>query len=686
MTGELIMNNRAIGRTIRFIFLACALHALPALAQSSADAQNSIQALNVSAAPDGKLVLAVTLKNPPAGVPGHFSASNPARLAFDFPGTVNGLGKSLQEVNQGDVRNINIVQAGNRTRIVVNLSKMVSYDSRVEGNNVMITLKTLASTKPTSRFAEETPGARGHAVRNIEFHRGPNGEGKIIVTLSDPGVGIDLKQEGSRIVVDFLNTKAPRNLQQKLDVLDFATPVESFDTFTQGNNVRMVISPKGLWEHAAYQTDNTFVVEIKPKLPDEVEKKDAKPVYTGTKLTLDVRNISIRDALSIIADFTGLNIVISDSVSGNLTLRLKDVPWDQALDIILQTKNLGMRRNGNVVQVMPSSEMVSQIKVQTQTQADIADIEPLHTEAFQLSYQKGADIVALISNKDQRILSKRGSAVVDQRTNTLFVQDTPSRLEEVRRLIKQVDIPVRQVMIEARFVSASEKFTRDLGGRLGFQNSNQGAPGAGFHVGGGQLGNAVGAVNLPGATSGAGGLAFSLFNPTNTKTLQLELYATEIEGTTKNIASPRVVTADNVAATISAGTQVPYQQASSSGATTVSFQPATLSLNVMPKITPDDHISMKLAVTQDSVGAIYSGVPSIDTRKVTTEVTVENGGTIAIGGVFTRDVSNADTKVPLLGDIPIIGWFFRANSVSDNKNELLIFITPKILKDSLILN
>lgn len=680
------MNKRAIGHSVWLLLLACALHALPALAQSGADAQNSIQALNVSATPDGKLLLAVTLKNPPAAIPGHFAATNPARLAFDFPGTANGLGKSLQDVNQGDVRNINIVQAGSRTRIVVNLAKMVAYDSRVEGNNVMITLNSLVSAPPTSRFAEEAPGVEGHAVRNVEFHRGPNGEGQIVVTLADAGTGIDLKQEGSKIVVDFHNTKAPRNLQQKLDVLDFATPVETVDTFSQGNNIRMVISPKGSWEHAAYQTDNKFVVEVKQKAADEVDRKDSKPVYVGTKLTLDVRNISIRDALSIIADFTGLNIVISDSVSGNLTLRLKDVPWDQALDIILQSKGLDMRKSGNVVQVAPRAELAAQEKVDMTQKTDAETLIPLHTESFQLSYQKGADIVTLISSKDQRILSSRGSAVVDARTNTVFVQDTPSRLEDVRRLIRQVDVSVRQVMIEARFVSASEKFSRNLGGRLGFSNSNQAAPAAGFHVGGGQLGNAVGSVNLPGASSGTGGLSFSLFNPNNTKTLQLELYATEIEGTTKNIASPRVVTADNVAATISSGTAIPYQQATSSGATSVAFKDATLNLNVTPKITPDDHVQMKLSVSQDSVGTIYSGVPSIDTKKVSTEVVVENGGTVAIGGVFSRDVSNSDNKVPLLGDIPVIGWLFRANTVVDDKNELLIFITPKILKDSLSLN
>jgi len=678
--------DKAMSRSIRFLVLACALHAFGAHAQSDAGAQNSLQALNVSATPDGKLVISVTLKNPPAAVPGQFAISTPPRVAFDFPGTVNDLGRSVQQVEQGDLRSINIVQGGSRTRVVANLGKMMAYDSRIEGNNVVITLSNLASAPKTTRFAEALPSVRGHSLRDIDFHRGPNGEGRVEVELSDPGTGIDLRQQGSQIVVDFINTKAPRSLQRKLDVIDFATPVETVDTFSQGDNVRMVISPKGLWEHAAYQTDNKFVVEIKQKLPDERAKKDGKPVYSGDKLTLNFQNIAVREALSVIADFTGLNVVISDSVTGSLTLRLKDVPWDQALDIILQSKGLDMRKSGNVIQVAPREEIAAREKVQMTVAQDVSELEPLHTESFRLSYQKGADIVALISSKDQRILSKRGSAVVDARTNTVFVQDTPSRLEEVRRLIQQVDVAVRQVMIEARFVSASDKFTRTLGGRLGFASTNQAAPIAGFHAGGGQLGNANGSVNLPGATNGTGGLQFSLFNPTNTKTLDLELMATELDGTSRNIASPRVVTADNVLAKIVQGTEIPYQQATSSGATAVAFQNATLSLEVTPKITPDDHVAMKLKVTQDSVGNIYAGVPSIDTKAVETQVVVDNGGTVVIGGVFAKDSSTSDTKVPLLGDIPIIGWFFKNSTKVDNRSELLVFITPKILKDSLNLN
>lgn len=677
--------NSAIRRSIQLVIMACAAVSLGAHAQSSPAATNSIQALNVSQSPDGKLVLAITLKNPPSALPGQFATSNPARLAFDFAGVTNELGRSLQEVNEGDLRTINIVQGATRTRLVANLAKMMSYESRIEGNNVVITLSALQSAPKTTRFAESLPRVQGHSLRDIDFHRGKNGEGQIVVDLSDPGTGIDLRQQGRQLIVDFINTNAPRALQRKLDVLDFATPVESVDTFAQGGNIRMVITPKGLWEHAAYQTDNRFVVEVKPKMPEE-RKKDGKPVYSGEKLTLNFQNIAVREALSVIADFTGLNVVISDTVSGNLTLRLKDVPWDQALDIILQSKGLDMRKNGNVVQVAPRDEIAAREKVNMTVATEVAELEPLHTESFVLSYQKGADIVTLISSKDQRILSKRGSAVVDARTNTLFVQDTPSHLEDVRKLIQQIDVSVRQVMIEARFVSAAEKFSRDLGGRLGFSSTNQAAPNAGFHVGGGQLGNATGSVNLPGASSGTGGVSFSLFNPANTKTLQLELMASETEGSSRNIASPRVVTADNVAASISTGTAIPYQQATSSGATSVAFKDATLNLTVTPKITPDDHVNMKLSVNQDTVGSIYGGVPSIDTKKVTTEVLVDNGGTVVIGGVYTKDTSNSISKVPLLGDLPIIGWLFKSNTKIDDRNELLIFITPRILKDTLNLN
>ncbi len=660
-------------------------------AQAQADAQNSITALNVSSAGDGTIVIKVELAQPLANVPAGFTINTPPRIALDFPNTANGLGKSAQDFSEGDLRSANIVQAGNRTRLVINLNQMLAYDTKIEGNNLLITLQGKAADRAvigsTARFAEAKQGAQKHILRDVDFRRGKNGEGRIQVDLSDPGIGIDIRQQGTTLIVDFLKTSLPRNLQRKLDVVDFATPVQGVDTFAQGDNVRMVIEPKGLWEHAAYQTDNKFIVEVKP-IADDPNKlvKGSQIGYAGEKLTLNFQKIDVREALNVIADFTELNMVISDTVSGNLTLRLKDVPWDQALDIILQSRGLDMRKNGNVIQVAPREEIAAKEKINLAARQEISDLEELRTESFQLSYQTVAEMIKLLTDAKQPILSKRGSAVSDPRTGTIFVQDTPSRLEEVRKIIKQIDVPVRQVLIEARFVSAGDSFNRTLGGKLGYTGPAVGA-GAGFAVGGNTptatRGVIGGNVNLPGAASGMGGLTLSLFNPLATKVLTLELTASELDGKTKNIASPRVVTKDKVAATISAGTQIPYQAATSSGATSVSFKDATLSLSVTPQITPDDHINMQVMANQDTVGTIYSGVPSINTKKVNTEVLVENGGTVVIGGVFTQDISNSTQKVPLLGDVPVVGWLFKNNVKTDDKSELLIFITPKIMKDEM---
>ncbi len=661
--------------------------------QAQADAQNSITALDVSSTGDGTTVIKVELAQPLANVPAGFTINTPPRIALDFPNTANGLGRSAQDFSEGDLRSANVVQAGNRTRLVLNLNQMLAYDTKIDGNKLLITLQGKAADRAAvggaSQFAEANQGAQKHTLRDIDFRRGKNGEGRIQVDLSDPGIGIDIRQQGTTLIVDFLKTSLPRNLQRKLDVVDFATPVQGVDTFSQGDNVRMVIEPKGLWEHAAYQTDNKFIVEVKP-LADDPNKlvKGSQIGYAGEKLTLNFQKIDVREALNVIADFTELNMVISDTVGGNLTLRLKDVPWDQALDIILQSRGLDMRKNGNVIQVAPREEIAAKEKINLAARQEISDLEELRTESFQLSYQTVAEMIKLLTDAKQPILSKRGSAVSDPRTGTIFVQDTPSRLEEVRKIIKQVDVPVRQVLIEARFVSATDDFNRTLGGKLGYTGPAVGA-GAGFAIGGNTptatRGVIGGNVNLPGAASGTGGLTLSLFNPLATKVLTLELTASELDGRTKNIASPRVVTKDKVAANISSGTQIPYQSATSSGATSVAFKDATLSLNVTPQITPDDHINMQVTANQDTVGAIYSGVPSINTKSVKTEVLVENGGTVVIGGVFTQDVSDSTQKVPLLGDVPVIGWLFKNNVKSDTKSELLIFITPKIMKDEMSL-
>ena len=660
--------------------------------QAQAGEQNSIISLKASSAGDGTTIIKVELAQPLANVPAGFAINTPPRIALDFPNTANGLGKSAQDFADGDLRSANIVQVGARTRLVINLARMLAYDTKIDGNNLLITLQGKAAEQAVagsvSRFAEAKQGAQKHTLRDVDFRRGKNGEGRIQVDLSDPGIGIDIRQQGTTLIIDFLKADLPRNLQRKLDVVDFATPVQGVDTFAQGDNVRMVVEPKGTWEYAAYQTDNKFIVEVKPVTDDPNKlSKSGQMGYAGEKLTLNFQKIDVREALNVIADFTELNMVISDTVSGNLTLRLKDVPWDQALDIILQSRGLDMRKNGNVIQVAPREEIAAKEKISLAARQEISEMEELRTESFQLSYQTVAEMIKLLTDAKQPILSKRGSAVSDARTGTIFVQDTPSRLEEVRKIIKQIDVPVRQVLIEARFVSAGDSFNRTLGGKLGYSGPAVGA-GAGDAIGSGP--NAMRAllqpnVNLPGATSGTGGLTLSLFNPMATKVLTLELTASELDGRTKNIASPRVVTKDKVAATISAGTQVPYQQATSSGATSIAFKDATLSLNVTPQITPDDHINMQVTANQDTVGAIYSGVPSINTKSVKTEVLVENGGTVVIGGVFTQDLSDSTQKVPLLGDVPIVGWLFKNNVKSDTKSELLIFITPKIMKDEVSL-
>ncbi|GAB1233155.1 type IV pilus secretin PilQ [Ferrigenium sp. UT5] len=668
-----------------------ALCAFGAYAQQEGEVAgtNSIQSLSVSTEQDGKLTLKVGLKLPPKGQPAAFTINTPPRIAFDFPNTENGLGTSLQTFGDGDLRSANIVQAGSRTRVVINLAQMVGYDTRTEGNDVLITLQPKGlvggpdTTSVAAHFADSTASAQSHSLRDIDFKRGSNGEGRVQIDLSDSNIGIDINQQGKALMVDFHGASLPRNLQRKLDVTDFATPVQTIDAFAQGGNARLAIEPKGLWEYSAYQTDNKFIIEVRTVVADPNKVVLPASRYEGDKLTLNFQNISTREALSVIADFTGLNMVISDSVSGSMTLRLKDVPWDQAFEIILQSKGLDKRVNGNVIQVAPREEIAAKEKIEFSSREEITQLEPLRTENFQLSYAKAADMVKLISDDKQKILSKRGSANFDLRTNMLFVKDVPSSLEEVRKMIKMVDVPVRQVLIEARFVEAGETFNQTLGGRLSYSGPTQAQGGGSLGGGLGRGSISGGSLNLPGAASGLGGLTMTLFNAAATRTLALELNASAIDGTTKNIASPRVVTSDKTAATIESGVEVPYQQASSSGATNVAFKKAVLGLTVTPQITPDDSVTMQISVSQDSVGNIFAGVPSINTKKVDTQVLVDNGGTVVIGGVYTQDESDSTSKVPGLGDIPILGWLFKNNTRTKSKKELLVFITPKILKDTL---
>jgi type IV pilus assembly protein PilQ len=670
---------------------------------------NSIDAFDVTEQ-GGKVVVRITTKSPLDAVPPNFSVANPARIAFDFPGTVNSLGRSSQDIGQGELRSMNVVQGAGRTRLVLNLRRPVAHEASVEGNNLLVTLSAPATSAavPDDKVAHFAGGAAEavHAVRDIDFRRGPNGEGRVVVDLSDPSTGIDIRQQGQNLVVDLLKTQLPENLRRRLNVVDFATPVQTVSALQQGENARLIISPRGQWEHNAYQSESQFVVEVKPVAPDE-SGQAKKGVYTGEKLSLNFQNVEVRAVLNVIADFTDLNIITSDTVTGNITLRLKDVPWDQALDIILQTRGLDKRRNGNVIWIAPRDELATREKLALESAQQITELEQTRTESFVLNYQKASDVQKLLSDKSQRMLSKRGSAVVDNRTNTLFVQDVPSRLEEVRKLIAKIDIAVRQVMIEARIVEADDSFSRNLGVRLGYNNTS----GNGFGITTGQSTvrggaytniNAAGAatgqggttnypadalnVNLPAAglnTFNAGTFAFLLFNQAMTKFLNLEISALEADGRGKIVSSPRVLTADQVEAVIEQGTEIPYQQATSSGATAVSFRSATLSLKVKPQITPDGNVIMTLDVNKDAPGQVTPAGVQISTKHVKTEVLVENGGTVVIGGIFEQQDRTDTTQVPFFGSLPYVGWLFKNNTTNTQKSELLVFITPRIVNERL---
>jgi type IV pilus assembly protein PilQ len=688
-------------------------------AAASVAQTNSIDAFNI-AAQGGRVIVRLTMKEPLGAPPASFTVAQPARIAFDFPGTTNALGRSSQEINEGELRSVSLVQVGDRTRVVLNLRSMVTYETQIDGKNVNIVLSPIvqAGARPSprvERFAEGVPDAK-HAIRDVDFRRGRTGEGRVVVELSDTGTGIDIRQQGQQIIVDFLKTTLPDNLRKRLDVLDFATPVATINTFQQGENVRMVIEPKGLWEHNAYQTDTQFVVEVKPVQYDPNKLvQGTRGGYRGEKLSLNFQNVEVRSVLNVIADFTDLNIITSDTVQGNLTLRLKDVPWDQALDIIMQTRGLDMRKNGNVIWIAPRDELATKEKLELEAQQQISELEPLRTETFQLNYTK-ADILAVLlrggsppgaasgGGQSQPLLSKRGSVVFDLRTNTLFVQDIPSRLEAVRRVIATTDVPVRQVMIEARIVEANDKFGRSLGVRLGTHwfNTSRLFGGPNRYTVGGQLSDVADhsgqpaapstipgslSVNLPAATTLAGEQvgAFSivLLNSAATKFLNLELTALESDGKGKIISSPRVVTANQIEALIEQGTEIPYQQATSSGATSVAFRKAVLALRVKPQITPDGNVIMDVDVNKDAVGQNTTAGPSIDTKHVRTSVLVENGGTVVIGGIYTQEDTSQVNKIPFFGDLPYIGPLFRNYYRQDNKTELLVFLTPRIVDDRL---
>lgn len=683
--------------------------------------QNSIDALQVSQQ-GGITIVKLTLKQALAVQPASFSIATPARIAFDFPGMANGLGRNAQQVNEGDLRSINIVQVGDRTRLVLNLNQMATYETRLEGNAMVISFAPKAAVASgavpmVSHFAAARPQEVVQSVRDINFRRGKSGEARITVELSDPNVGIDIRKQGADLVVDFRKTSLPDKLNQRLDVTDFATPVTSIVTQPLSDNVRMVISPHGLWEHNAYQSDNQFVVEVRPLVenPNKLVQGSGSGAQ-GEKLSLNFQNIDVRAVLQVIADFTNFNIITSDTVSGNVTLRLKDVPWDQALDIILQAKGLGMRKNGNVIWIAPRQELSLMEQQELDARKQTASLEQPQSETFALSYQKADQLKATLTGN---LLSKDGAIISDPETNTLFIKDTPSRLQSIREFIKKVDVGSRQVLIEARLVSAEDNFGRSLGVRLGYNDLSSTIPGAGvgsrvpgtnstFGTVGGSLegvfaltgqttggGTATGTaptlaqstfVNLPASPQGGAApstLAISLFKSGLASFINLELQAAETDGRVKNIASPRVVTADKKTAEISQGTQIPYQSATSSGATSTQFRDAVLKLSVTPQITPAGTVILELDVSQDTVGQVFAAGVSINKKQIKTKVTVENGGTVVLGGIFEQSETDTTNKVPLLGDIPVIGGLFSSNMRSKSRKELLYFITPRIIDEQI---
>lgn len=786
----------SIYKITRFLCLACVMAlAFSSSASHSAEVgapandtqngvtQNSIESLEHITLENGRIVLKLGMKTPLKSVPTGFTINQPPRIVLDFTGTTNGLGKNLYEVQEHALRNLNIVQAGSRTRLVLNLNKAASHEAKLEGKYLLVTVQPseaiAAAPNATQRFAETNIDVpQTHALKAVDFRRGANGEGRIVIDLSDANAGIDIRNMGKNLVVDFLNTTVPRDLERRLDVADFTTPVEAVETFSQGNNTRMNIVSQGLWEYSAYQTDNQFIVDVRKVVVDPNKLvQSGKPGYSGEKLSLAFQNQDVRAILQVFTEFTGMNIVVSDSVTGSLTLRLKDVPWDQALDIILNARGLDKRKNGNVVWVAPRDELALKEKQELEFKHDISNLEPLTTELFKLRFATASNIAEQITGKSltkdtegdvtsknqgksttkeigkaKSMLSEKGSVNADDRTNSIYIKDTASVIEEIRAFINGIDIPVRQVMIEARIVEATDNFAKSLGTRLGMlDRSNSGISlggdnrvsiggnlaGTGVNTstqssstGGGTSNNANNTtskdvsfangaasinsasgstgstnsssdssfstsdnkdfnngllnVNLPSTSLGspAGVLSMILFKQGASRFLNLELSALQADGKGKIVSNPRVVAPNNSQATIEQGVNLPCTRQTGYSYYT-DWRKASLQLVVKPRITPDDSILLDLMVAKDTAGELVGGCRAINTKQITTQVLVENGGTAVIGGIYLQEEHEDVVKVPLLGDIPVLGNLFKTTNRSDNKTELLIFITPKILNESM---
>jgi type IV pilus assembly protein PilQ len=647
----------------------------------------------------------------PAPEPLPFTIDKPARIAFDLPNTTLALASRRIDVHSGGVDTVLAAEANGRTRLVVNVDSLLPYTTKVDGNTIVVTLGSQAGDagkQATIAHAGSGQGATPveRAIRTIDFRRGADGTGRVIVQLTDPRTPVNVRQEGNQVVVDFAGTLMPKNLMRRYDVMDFATPVQTVDALRVEGSSRLVISAQGDFEQLAYQSDNQYTIEIKPSLKRSAA--DEKKEYTGERLTLNFQDIDVRSVLQLLADTSGQNIVVSDSVTGNLTLRLQNVPWDQALDIVLRTKGLDKRRQDNVIIIGPTEELASREKAELAAHKEVQELSPTRTEFMQVNYAKVVDLAKLIktTNGKDSMLSPRGTLSVDERTNTLLVQDTPEKLADIRRLVQTLDVPVKQVLIEARIVIVSDTFERDLGAKLGITTATS-ANGSLLSVSGTNVAtDGIATAGAAGATSGAGlvttpalasryqvnlpaanvngSIGVSLLSGSHL--IDLELSAAENEGKSETISSPRVITANQKQATIMQGVEIPYQESASSGATTTQFKDAVLKLKVTPLITPDNRVILDLDVSDDSVGqqvtsATGGTVPSIDTREIVTQVLVSDGQTVVLGGILDTTKSYSANKVPFLADIPVLGNLFKSTTRINNKTELLIFITPKILRE-----
>ncbi len=675
-------------------------------------AQNSLQDIKFASLPNDQIQVSLEFANAPAD-PIAFTIDNPARIALDFAGTNNDLVTRFHDVGIGVAKSVNTAEANGRTRVVVNLSRMEDYQTAVSGNNLILTIGSgdgsgamqVASSGATETSAQTTNVSSGNNINRVDFRRGEGGAGRIVIELSNPNVPISLNEQGGNIIVHFEDTSLPSNFQKRWDVTDFATPVQLFETFKEGAHSKLIVSPDKdkHYEHLAYQSNNQYVVEVR-EVPEEIIQQRRQESFEGERLSLNFQDIEVRSVLQLIADFTGLNMVVSDAVSGNLTLRLKNVPWDQALDIILKTKGLGKRENGNVVYVAPSEEIAAREKLELESQQQVQELAPLRSEYMQVNYARAADIADLLKSSDNVLLSERGNVSVDSRTNTLLIQDTALKLNEIRRLVDRLDVPVKQVLIESRIVVANDNFSKDLGVRFGVSNLDGGdlARGDTADVTSGTLNGTTQLingeelefedrlnVNLPAATV-AGSLGLAIAKLPFGFLVELELSAAQAESRAEIVSTPRVIASNQTTARIEQGQEIPFQSQTSSGATDVEFKKAVLSLEVTPQVTPDNRISMKLQVNNDArsetVINIGGGqVPAIDTNRVETDVLVDNGQTIVLGGVYQTDKNDAVTRVPFFSDIPFVGRLFKTTTVSNDKSELLIFVTPKIIDEQLSL-